>query len=189
MSDSRNDPIVTILARYQKLCVAHTTAQGNIDRWQGYERELMAKISDCFAAARVFEFDLIAEFRREAENGVRQSTLETPEEISPDLIPMKPIAIVRSERTIKDLILWITEREYPKPIRAINVRNELAKQGHTIHEKTVGMTLYRLSKKDFVRRVGRLDWSFVPESERGAPPENLDDSSEPARALVAPLAL
>jgi hypothetical protein len=183
MSDLRNDPIATILARYHKLCIAHTTAQGNIDRWQGCERDIMAKISDCFAAARVFEFDLIAEFQREAENGFRQSALETPDAISASLISLKPVAIVRSERTIKDLILWVTEREYPKPVRALNIRNELAKQGYNVHEKTVGMTLYRLSKKDFVRRIGRLDWYFVPESERRASPENPDNSPELATAL------
>jgi hypothetical protein len=46
--------------------------------------------------------------------------------------------------------------------RAAPIREKYErKYGVTIHEKTVGMTLYRLSKENKVRRTGQT-WFFVP---------------------------
>lgn len=190
ISDLQDDARATILTRYSRLCTAHKNVQDNADRLQAHERELMAQISDCFAAARVFGFDLIAEFQRTAKIVSQQLPLRTSDRTASDLLrEVSPVAAARSEPTVRDLVLSAIERAHPNPVRASTLRRELANIGHATHEKTVGMTLYRLSKEGGVRRVGGRDWYFVPESERGASPENPDDSSEPATALVAPLAL
>jgi hypothetical protein len=165
MVDSQSDPLVTILTRYKQLCTEHSSAQENVDRMQAHQRGLMAQINDCFAAARVFGFDLVDEFQRESKNTSGQPRLNMPDPVLTALFPM-PVPPVRGEVTIKDLVLDLAEKAYPAPVRASRLRHDLISRGHDIHEKTVGMTLYRLSQAGYVRRIGSRDWFFVPEEER-----------------------
>jgi hypothetical protein len=67
----------------------------------------------------------------------------------------------------KDFVLAEARRVYPAPVRAGALREQVKKLGHDIHEKTIGMSLYRWSKRGLMRRHG-LDWFFVPEFERSA---------------------
>ena len=82
-----------------------------------------------------------------------------------DLGPMGTRTGLRSAQSIKAVILHAAEDAYPSPVRAAAVRGALTVNGYAIHQKTVGMTLYRLSLTGHVRREG-LDWYFVPQPAR-----------------------
>ncbi len=157
MPDSPEDAIAAIVARYQQLCADHEKAQAHIERLQIHQHGLAAQISDCFAAARLFGFDLVAAFGA------------------------APVG--KSGPTIKDLVLEAAELAYPNPVEAAGIRRALAAAGHVIHEKTVGMTLYRLSVKGYVRRDGKQAWYFIPPDHR-APGAN-DRSCDCDRAILA----
>lgn len=70
-----------------------------------------------------------------------------------------------SDFSVKDFVLAQVRQAYPQPILASEIRQMIENLGHDVHEKTVGMTLYRLSKKHRVRREGK-EWYFVPEEDR-----------------------
>jgi hypothetical protein len=165
MTDSHDEIRATILARCRQLCVDHDNAQHNVGLVQAHQRELMAEINDCFSAARLFGFDLLAELQNEGMDDPRQPTSCVTTPAAPNLSPLPAGPIVMVRPTIKAMVLEAAEKAYPSPVRASGVRLDLATRGYTIHEKTVGMTLYRWSVRGCTRRDGR-DWYFVPPAQR-----------------------
>ncbi len=116
MSDSHDMPNNRVAAeaiqdRYQKLCGAREKAQENIVRLQSHQRQLLAEIEACVAAARLFGLDLD-----------------------------RPPTIRASGKglTIKALILQAAEDAYPQPVQAADVHRQLANMGYAVHDKTVG---------------------------------------------------
>lgn len=75
----------------------------------------------------------------------------------------KPSA--KSERgrpTVRDVSLNLLEGVGSVGMKAERIRDYLDRtHGLTVHEKTVGMTLYRLSRDGLVHRVGHT-WFFGP---------------------------
>jgi hypothetical protein len=165
MGDSHDDVRAAILAVYRQLCADHEMARQTVEVVQEHQRALKAKINDCFAAARLFEFDLVAEFQGAASGDPRQSTLRASAPIAPTLFPVPPAPATRPLASVKTLVLEFVERAYPEAMRAADIRHDLEIMGHAVHEKTVGMTLYRWSLGGCVRRDGR-DWFFVPPEQR-----------------------
>jgi hypothetical protein len=167
MADSPEEVRAAILARYRQLCADHEMAQKNVDLVQAHQRELMTQINDCFAAARLFGVDLMAEFQDEAKDDPRQPALLTLDPVTPGPSPVPAAPGLRAGPSVKTLVLEAAERAYPRPVRASEVRRELERLGYIIHEKTVGMTLYRWSLSHFTQRTGR-DWYFIPPDQRPA---------------------
>jgi hypothetical protein len=66
---------------------------------------------------------------------------------------------------IADRILEFLQGAAALGSKAAPIRDFLKQQGINTHEKTVGMTLYRLSQEGLVRRDGRI-WFFIPEDQR-----------------------
>lgn len=66
---------------------------------------------------------------------------------------------------IKDIVLERLRQAGDVGARASEIKEFVSAQGIEMHEKTVGMTLYRLSNDGLVRREGRT-WFFIPELER-----------------------
>ena len=79
--------------------------------------------------------------------------------------------------SVKDFVLGEAKRAYPDSIKAAQVREALKAVGHEVHEKTVGMTLYRLSKRGLVRREGN-EWFYVKEPMQVI--EHEDDATDAA---------
>jgi hypothetical protein len=188
MADSHEPTRAAILAIYRQLCADHDMARQNIEAVQTHMRTLRAKINDCFAAARLFEFNLLAEFQGDANGDPRQPMLQAPDPIAHELSPVSVTPVSKSGPPVKVLVLDAVEQAYPRPVRAANIRQELAGRGYAIHEKTVGMTLYRWSLDGHVRRDGR-DWYFVPPENRPTKANGRrfpsDSHSEPAIRLVS----
>jgi hypothetical protein len=78
MVDSHEQARAAILAIYRQLCADHDMARQNIDMVQAH-LTLRAKINDCFAAARLFDFNLLAELQGEASGDPRQPMLQAPD--------------------------------------------------------------------------------------------------------------
>lgn len=176
MPDSQDDAVAKTLARYRQLCT-------EVARVQARQRELMSQINDCFAAARVFEFDLTAEVQREVAGDPRQPLLCPPDPVAPELFPLPGAHASVGAVSIKSLVLNAVEKAHPAPVHAADIRRDLVSRGYTIHEKTVGMTLYRWSLNGCVRRAGR-DWYFVPPGQRGTKVNGHRYGPEPAPAPV-----
>lgn len=63
---------------------------------------------------------------------------------------------------VRDIALQFIKAHYPAPIKSPDLRIHIEKVlGRRIHEKTAGMTLYRLSKIGKVSR-DKQDWVYIP---------------------------
>jgi hypothetical protein len=82
------------------------------------------------------------------------------------------------DENIKNHVLRRLRQAGEKGAKAVDIRNSLRSDGVEMHDKTVGMTLYRLSKEGVSRRDGRT-W-FAVEA------ENLRNSSEGTAAKLMP---
>jgi hypothetical protein len=153
MLDSQDDVFATLLERYRKLCVERDNAQDNIERMQAHQRELVAQINDCLAAARVFDYSLGADDDSDIGDGPSR----------PPRSFYTPAAHPRQRTlTVRGLVLAAVEKAHPNSVRAADIHRQLIDRGYSVHEKTVGMTLYRWSLENRVRRDGKMDWYFVP---------------------------
>lgn len=126
--------------------------KGNRDQivaLQRREREIDLEIADCEAAARVF--------------GVQ---LAKPEEYETQELGVR-LQIDPNVTSVRVAVLKMLKDTHPRPVQASELRTRLEHLGYDIHEKTVGMTLYRLSKAKKAQRTG-LKWCFVPQEERAS---------------------
>jgi hypothetical protein len=66
--------------------------------------------------------------------------------------------------TVREIVLRYLKNSAVRGAKASDIRQHIETlRGEQLHEKTVGMTLYRLSLDGLVRREGRT-WFFVPET-------------------------
>ena len=71
-----------------------------------------------------------------------------------------------ASQPFKDAVLRALRDAYPHPLKAAEIRSKAETAlSKSFHEKTAGMTLYRLSKDGHVRREGHR-WFFVPDGNR-----------------------
>lgn len=133
------DPAVrsAIVQRCRELCAENDQTEEAILRLQAHQRSLAEQIKGCLAAARVFGFDLVPDCRPE------------------------PSETDSNRPTIRDLVLDAARQAYPAPIRAHELRRQLAARGYPTHEATARMYLYRWFRKGLIRRDG-FNWYFVP---------------------------
>jgi hypothetical protein len=134
-------------------------------RLRSIEREL----EDCDAASRLFG-------QHEAsmhEAGVHEGSEDADEFIDdgkPKVTPLRELsgAPSPSSQTVpslkpsfKEAAIEFLQKVYPRGLKATHIR-ALAQSHYGIgaHEKTAGMTLYRLKKEGLVRRNG-LYWYFM----------------------------
>ncbi len=80
---------------------------------------------------------------------------------------------------VRSIVLQQLETAGMTGLHASEIKDYLSNQGVETHEKTVGMTLYRLSKEGLARRERRT-WFFVPEAQRKEPSDgrSRQDTSE-----------
>lgn len=132
------------------------------------------KLQDCIKFATLFGFDLPKEVDEYFDKKMQENAHSAERPESPPPIELLSIATGKP-KTVRELVLEAAQLAYPNAVKATALHNQLEEAGHRLHDKTVGMTLYRLSQDGYVRRKGR-EWFFVPESERaenGNSPEPL----------------
>jgi len=162
-----------ILERYHVLVGQWNENAAEITRLQAKQSFLSQQANDLTVAARVFQFDLAPTYQEVAVQiaNITASALVIPATPSASQAlsasaPAKAMPVAKP-RPVHAIILEMAARAYPERVRASEIREELEKQGIVLHEKTVGMTLYRLSKQGLMERKRKADWFFVPAAERG----------------------
>lgn len=146
------------------------------------------KIRGCEAAASLFGFDLNAEWNKQLEARRSQNQL-FPDEggAQPEPSTLAAMTAADKPKTIREHLIEAARNAYPKSVRASRLRRQLAESGIQTHEKTVGMTLYRLLRERVLRRSG-WDWFFVPEDQRqsaDAPRDEESPGNDPGLSLEA----
>jgi len=184
MSNAQDEAAkAAIVRRFQSVATEYHNSLERQKYHQGQaeaERQLQMQIStvanDCHAAARLLGFDLVAALA--AAN-------QQPPETQAVVPPPQTQQIIAPAKAIRDVVLEMAQAAYPEPIRAKAVQVEVEKSRGPLHWKTIGMTLYRLSKEGLMRRKGQKDWFFVPSEERTKNPGaatpglfNRDDEEE-----------
>lgn len=139
-----------------------TFHQGEVKRLQEAQAALEVQAQKCGSTAELFGFDI-------------------KEEMSRAQLTSDPMPVVTGSSalpaTVEEFIELMLSLSYPHTMRASELQAEYESQVRKIHPKTIGMLLYRMSKKRVVRRVSRVDWQYVPPEERLAVKQNL--SAEP----------
>lgn len=147
-----------VVQKFRNIAVEYKQNSEQIEGLQKRQAVLELMAQDCYAAARLFGFDLAA------ETAVSGSPASIPEDTKPQ--NSTPLSNLPAG-TIRDMVLEEAQAAYPEPVRATPLRVRLEqRRGESLHEKTIGMTLYRLSKDGLVTRKGR-DWFFVPKPTGG----------------------
>ena len=165
-----------LVAKWKEIAAAYHEIEAQIGHWntviEGLRAEqgpLIEAANQCHATARLFGFVLEDAIADEGASAAPQQAVPAP----------KPAATPK----IKDFVLIEAKQAYPNPVRSADLRAHLMNIfGREVHEKTIGMTLYRLLKLGLIRREDR-DWFFVPPEERNTDltsnlPDDLPDADE-----------
>jgi len=129
-------------------------------------------MADLRAAARLFQVELnwpkqepdkARSVWRDSVTGVYFA----PRAVTPPSMPKSaqaPIKELPERPPIKNIVLDRLREAGTKGSKAAPIRQYIERVYDTkVHEKTVGMTLYRLSKEALVRRRGQT-WFYVPQA-------------------------
>jgi hypothetical protein len=123
------------------------------ERWQANN----AAWSDAVAAGRLFGVDvtLPSDIERPAPGGLPRYRLRLGQTSL-----FEPAA--DGEGSIREAVIDQLKKAGTEGAKAADIRREIEKKlGRKLHEKTIGMTLYRLSLKGQSKREG-LTWIHVP---------------------------
>jgi hypothetical protein len=135
-------------------------AQRDIEAWKAEQEAFSQQAQLCYGTAQLFGFDLNAAYNlRHALAQMDAADLGGAARVGIS-DPPRP----KLEMSISEFILSEARMAYPNPVRASDLRRKLTDDfGMTVHEKTVGMSLYRLSQRNpaLMRRTGKLDWYYV----------------------------
>lgn len=118
--------------------------------------------------AGLFGFDLLVEWNNYLSQQPELPTVQSSDSSIAAASAIASDAAAADEdnpRTVKEHAIEAAHRSYPNPIRSSALRRQLDALGIKVHEKTIGMTFYRLSRDGVLRRSG-WDWFFVPPSQR-----------------------
>lgn len=188
MHDRDKNAVFALLVRQVEAQLATTTAQKDLadaKKRLGAATQASTSIQN---ALGIFGFDMSLdkpwEQIREAigaklfNDAIRIGNGERPE-ISPDKSampddeedyepldgePEKPVP-----SNIRDLVVDRLREAGDAGTKVAPIKDFIGLQGIEMHEKTVGMTLYRLAKEGLARRDGRI-WFFVqPQDDAGGP--------------------
>lgn len=131
------------------------------------EAELARQNADKYAAiAKQRDAELIELDRAAKVLGIVAEPEEEFQWLNPDQVPER--AGNADVPGFKALAVDCLKEAYPGSVRAAQVQAYAERKTlRKFHEKTAGMTLFRLSKDGVARRDG-WDWFFIPENQRSA---------------------
>lgn len=167
-----------VLSKYVDGIVKRADARELMTRANELRAEGTSMMERARDAADLLGFDIEEALDRWALFMERADTAYGPPQTI-DLNAAAPAVLERrleDERpTVREFILAEALAAAPGPVRAADLRKKYEeKYALTVHEKTFGMTLYRLSERDFMRREGHADWYFIPEHARPPKQHNMD---------------
>ncbi|TQF29219.1 hypothetical protein [Bradyrhizobium sp. UNPA324] len=185
--------VLAILVKHARASFIRRAAEKSIEEAKAQIKEQDKATAACEATLRLFGYDLnegatwdlLMEKHRDRVFEVLQSEastaklLQAEDEDRPkdsDVPPALPAK--RQMPTIQEILLERLQEAGDKGSKAAPLRDYIQQTySIEIHEKTVGMTLYRLLRKGLVRREGHV-WFFVPQTiadtkKPGDPPPGL----------------
>ncbi|MER9402739.1 hypothetical protein NKI36_01620 [Mesorhizobium caraganae] len=116
-----------------------------------------------------------------AKEDVKESVPQAEPEKDEDQSAEDDAPSVQPQPTIREIVIAQLSAAGEIGVKAAEVRKYIElTYNQTVHEKTVGMTLYRLSKDGFARRDGRTWFSAKPEAEAENPGVDAPGSEESA---------
>jgi len=161
--------------KFEELLKKRTLVAEQVERLNRDLAVISTEIDGCQTVAKLFRFSLQEPHLDLAEPPRTEHDIESGIDVTPVLGRKAP-----EEGTIKDFVAEHLRKIYPKTVRARNLQEIYEKEtGQTIHEKTIGMTLYRLAKDGLATRTG-WDWQFKPESIEPEPEMELETAEETA---------
>lgn len=161
--------IAATVERFRGIAREYAANSDRIAELQKRQEMLSQQAQQCYATAALFNFELLAEMARLDASPNSPVVEQSPPVPAPSLPPAK-------SQTVREFILEVAQASYPNPVRAADLRQQLELQGKPTHEKTIGMTLYRLARDEgAMRREGKADWYFVPEDQRTSTTESKGD--------------
>jgi hypothetical protein len=178
-NDSLDDAgVLALLIRHARAHFRKRRAEQTIKGLESEVKTFNKTMSDCEVALRVFGYDvnqqeiwsdlLKKHSTRVFEMLEGEGLIESPRQIEgkptegppPPAFPPKPRI-----PTIQEILIERLQEAGDRGSKAAPLRNYIHQTYNIeIHEKTVGMTLYRLLKKGIVRRDGHV-WFFVPQKD------------------------
>lgn len=141
--------------------------QTSVEQHKLFERrrDLREQIDTVRKAAKTFGVDaLLWPHRTERAREITQTVLDYGFFTASNQTEAVPMSIAPNENSkpIRELVLDRLKAAGPEGSKAAPIREYLESAlGIKTHEKTVGMTLYRLFKRGLARREG-VTWFFVP---------------------------
>lgn len=183
---TRKAAIATIVDKRDALLKEKKDVRAERERLAARDREIDRELADCRAAARVFGLSIDFPAEDDGEGGSRSRLIYhlTPEQIvKATEASSRAFAELQSKRQPKadaviakqvmprigDIVLDRLKAAGSDGSKAAPIQQYIETTYATkVHEKTVGMTLYRLSKEGKVRRDGHT-WFFVPAGETKNP--------------------
>ena len=140
--------------------------QNEMKRLRSIEREL----EDCDAASRLFGHHEAADGASEFTAG-GQSKMTPPRQLGGTPSPLTQ-TVPSLKPSFKEAAIEFLQKVYPRGLKATHIRALVQSHyGIAAHEKTAGMTLYRLKKEGLVRRNGFYWYSMAAERH---PAESID---------------
>lgn len=184
------DPLVvsTILQKRDALLAERRDVRAKQVSLAARDREIDRELADCQAAGRVFGVDveiprdavvmdgtqrgtvILSRAAYEKATGIIAATNALIGQTAPTAAE-KAVTTKAEMPRVSDIVLDQLRKAGTAGSKAAPIQKYIeSTYGTTIHDKTVGMTLYRLSQEDppKVRRQGHT-WFFVPEAETKNP--------------------
>ncbi|MCH7543171.1 MAG: hypothetical protein IIB65_06000 [Proteobacteria bacterium] len=166
----RGDALEAIADKRRGLEAQHADVRALIQDKMKRLRSIERGLEDCDAASRLFGQHEAADDASEFTGGGKPKVTPprelggTPSPLTQTVPSLKP--------SFKEAAIEFLQKVYPRGLKATHIRAlTQSHYGISAHEKTAGMTLYRLKKEGLVRRNG-LYWYFLaPER---PPAENID---------------
>ncbi len=172
MDRREKSAVVTILSRYVTAMDHYNANQKLKTEIESIIARSSAQMNDCKVAFRLFGYDIaskelfdkiqedLGDGWEEAFRLARQD--DEPAEESEESIDAGVGENAEEPPKVREIVIERLKVAGEEGTRAAAIREFIEKEtAMKIHEKTVGMTLYRLSKDGIARRDGQT-WFFVP---------------------------
>ena len=166
----REDALEAITDKRRGLEKQHAEVRAFIQNEMKRLRSIERELEDCDAASRLFGRHEAADDASEFAGGGTPK-VTPPRELGGALSPLTP-TVPSLKPSFKEAAIEFLQKVYPRGLKATHIRALVQSHyGITAHEKTAGMTLYRLKKEGLVRRNGFYWYSMAAERH---PAESID---------------
>ena len=186
LSERDKNAVAALIVRQVEAATAHTAAQRDLEEVKQRVASAVQDLSKLRVGFEIFGFTLtgdkpwdpireaigperynaaIAAARGQKDKAVEEEADEDEDDYEPSEGELEKIV----PPNIREIVLDRLQHAGEAGTKVSPIKAFIAAKGVEMHDKTVGMTLYRLSKEGAARRDGRT-WFFVPPKEEAKSP-------------------